>query len=174
MTCIVAVVEKGTVYIGADSAGIANYDIHVREDVKAFKNGPFVMGFTSSFRMGQLLHYKFVPPVQECKDDMEFMCVPFIDAVKKLFKDDGFGGPETKGGNFLVGYKGKLYEIEADYQVGIVATNYNSVGVGAPIALGSLYSTQGKPPIQRINKALEAAAYFNAGVVGPFRIVKGK
>jgi hypothetical protein len=174
MTCIVAVVEKGTVYIGADSAGIANYDIHVREDTKVFKNGPFVIGATSSFRLIQLLHYKFVPPVQECKDDMEYMCVNFIDSIKKLFKDDNFGGPENKGGNFLLGYKGKLYEIEADYQVGVVATNYNSVGIGSPIALGSLYSTQGKQPIYRINKALEAAAHFSAGVVGPFRIVKVK
>ena len=173
MTCIVGIVEKGVVYLGSDSIGIANYDLHVREDVKIFKNGPFIIGGTSSFRMIQLLHYKFVPPNQECHDDMEYMCTTFIDAVKKLFKEDGFG-TENKGGNFLVGYKGKMYEIGGDYQVGMVATNYNSVGIGAPIALGSLFSTQGKPPIQRINKALAAAAYFNAAVVGPFRIVKSK
>lgn len=51
MTAIVGLVEKGNVYIGGDSAGVAGLSISIRGDEKVFKVGPFIMGFTSSFRM---------------------------------------------------------------------------------------------------------------------------
>ena len=74
MTAIVGIAEKGSVYIGGDSAGVAGLSISTRTDVKVFKNGPFVLGFTSSFRMGQILQYKFDPPKQTVgQDDMKYL-----------------------------------------------------------------------------------------------------
>ena len=67
MTCIAAITEKGKVYMGGDSAGVSGYDITIRADEKVFKNGQCVFGFTSSFRMGQLLCYKFKVPVKPPK-----------------------------------------------------------------------------------------------------------
>ena len=56
MTCIVGYLDKETVYLGGDSAGTdGNYSQHIRKDKKVFQNGPFIFGFTSSFRMGQIL-----------------------------------------------------------------------------------------------------------------------
>src|SRR5271165_4245107 len=114
MTCIVAVENKGTIYMGGDSAGVAGLSLSIRADEKVFLTGPFIMGFTSSFRMGQILRYKFVPPAQPSGvDDMRFMVTDFIDAVRKAFFDNGFGKKDTnEGGNFLVGYKKKLYNIQ--------------------------------------------------------------
>ena len=166
MTCIVSVVKDGVVYIGGDSAGVSGLSITIRADEKVFHNNQFIIGFTSSFRMGQLLRYKFVPPKQKLKQsDMEYMVTDFVDSLRKTFKDNGFG-------NFLIGYKSKLYNLQSDFQVGVPSLEYDSVGCGANIALGSLYSSKDKDPIERINLALEAAATFNAGVVAPFHIVK--
>lgn len=64
MTCIVGLVDKGSIYMGGDSAGVAGLSVTTRADEKVFLNGPFIMGFTTSFRMGQILRYKFVPPDQ--------------------------------------------------------------------------------------------------------------
>lgn len=176
MTCIVALTENNTVYIGGDSAGVAGLSISIRNDEKVFQNGPFIMGFTSSFRMGQLLRFKFDPPKQTVhQDDYQYMVTDFIDAVRHCFSHNGFGDKDaTMGGTFLVGYKGKLYTIENDHQVGIPNVPYDAVGCGADLALGSLYSTQGSKltPEQRIVLALEAASTFSAGVAPPFLIMK--
>ena len=174
MTCIVGLVDKGTVYIGGDSAGVAGLSLSIRADEKVFQNGPFIMGFTTSFRMGQLLRYKFDPPQQTVsQNEMQYMVTNFIDAVRQCFANNGFGDKEaTVGGNFLVGYKGKLYNIEADFQVGVPAETYDAVGCGSDLALGALYASKGKSPEQRIKLALEAAANFSAGVSAPFLMIK--
>lgn len=180
MTCIVGFIEKDTVYIGGDSAGVGGYNLQIRRDVKVFKSGPFVMGFTSSFRMGQLLmSSKFKSEKQLSKQsDYDYMITTFIDSVRKLFKDNGFEKKytdgESKGGTFLVGYKGKLYEIDDDFQVGIREENYGSVGCGSQLSMGAMYilnSDTSKTPEEKIEASLRAAERFSAGVSGPFNIV---
>ena len=176
MTCIVSILEKGKIYMGGDSAGIAGLSISIRDDPKVFTNGPFIIGFTSSFRMGQILRFKFHPPKQTIhQSDYEYMVTDFIDSVRECFSKNGFGDRDaTMGGTFLVGYKGKLYTIEKDHQVGIPNTPYDAVGCGADLALGSLYTTQGSKlsPEERITLALKAASAFNAGVAPPFLIME--
>lgn len=174
MTCIVGLVDKGDVYIGGDSAGVAGLSLSIRADEKVFGNGPFIMGFTSSFRMGQLLRYKFSPPAQTVhQDDMEYMVTSFIDACRTCFSQNGFGDKDaTVGGSFLVGYKGSLYTVEGDYQVGKLHAPFDSVGCGSDLALGALYATEGQPPEKRINLALQAASTFSAGVAPPFVILR--
>ena len=172
MTCIVGVVDKGTVYIGGDSAGVSAYSITPRADKKVFINRDFAMGFTTSFRMGQLLQYKLVPPDKPKKcSDYKFMVVDFVDAVKKCFKENDYGLPD-KGGCFLVGFNSNLYAIDDDFQVGINCMPFDSVGCGSEIAKGSLFSTVGKKPMDRVKLALKAAATLNGGVCAPFNIVK--
>lgn len=174
MTCICGLVDNGDVYIGGDSAGVAGLSLSIRADEKVFGNGPFIMGFTSSFRMGQLLRYKFSPPAQTVhQTDMEYMVTSFIDACRQCFAGNGFGDKDaTSGGTFLVGYKGKLYTIEGDYQVGIPSIPFDAVGCGADLALGAMYATEKLSPEERINMALSAASTFSAGVSPPFVILK--
>ena len=57
MTCIVAVTDGQTVVIGGDSAGAAGQELRIRADPKVFLVGSFAIGFTTSFRMGQILRY---------------------------------------------------------------------------------------------------------------------
>jgi ATP-dependent protease HslVU (ClpYQ) peptidase subunit len=174
MTCIVGLVHDGDVYIGGDSAGVAGLSISIRADEKVFGNGPFIMGFTTSFRMGQLLRYKLSPPAQTVhQSDMEYMVTSFIDSCRQCFAGNGFGDKDaTMGGNFLVGYKGKLYNIEGDYQVGVPKSPFDAVGCGSDLALGAMYATEGLKPEERINAALAAASTFSAGVAPPFIILK--
>ena len=180
MTCIAGFVNKNDVWIGGDSAGVSGYNSRIRKDTKVFKvNGRFLIGYTSSFRMGQLLRFGFSPPEQKAKmPDYEYMCTAFIDAVRKRLKDGGYlkiKDNEEEGGAFLVGYKGRLYCVEGDLQVGECIDGYDSVGCGDRYALGSLFMTQNLDnPEQRILQALKTAEYFSAGVRGPFIIEKLK
>lgn len=174
MTCIVGLIDKGDVYIGGDSAGIAGTSLSIRLDEKVFSNGSFIMGFTTSFRMGQLLRYKFsAPPQTNLQNDMEYMVCSFIDAARHCFSQNGFGDKEaTEGGTFLVGYNGKLYTVGNDYQVGIPAHDFDAVGCGSDLALGAMCATKNLKPVERIEVALSAASTFSAVVTPPFTILK--
>ena len=175
MTCIVGLVHEGVVYIGGDSAGVAGLSLTVRADEKVFQNGEFLMGFTTSFRMGQLLRYSLKPPRRYPDDDInQYMVVDFINAVRECLKSGGWASKneETeRGGTFLVGYSGYLFTIEGDYQVGQLEDGFAAVGCGDDIALGALFATQGQEPRSRVLTALRSAERFSAGVRGPFHIL---
>lgn len=178
MTCIVGYLDKITnkVTIGADSAGVAGLDLSIRKDVKIFRNKDFIIGCTSSFRMIQLLRFKFHPPFINEKDIYEYMCTDFVDGVRKIFKEGGFLQKDKEveeGGAFLVGYKDRLFCVQGDFQVGENLNGLDACGCGESYALGSLFSTD-KLSIsaeEKIIEALKAATHFSAGVAEPFNIL---
>lgn len=177
MTCIVGFVDNKDVYMGGDSAGNSDYDLIVRSDPKVFINEGFIFGFTGSFRMGQLLQYSFCPPKHhESVDLFEYMVTDFIDAVRECLKAFGFAEKHNeaeRGGTFMVGYKGRLFTIYSDYQVGENSVPYMAIGCGDSYALGALYSMpKAIKPEKKVQLALEAAEQFSGGVRGPFIIKK--
>lgn len=176
MTCIVGLVDNKKVYIGGDSAGVAGYSLIVRNDDKVFKNGEFIMGFTSSFRMGQLLRYYFSPPPCNTWDVEKYMVTDFVDAVRRCLKEGGFAhisNNEEEGGVFLVGFKERLFKIEGDYQVAWNTVPFDAVGCGDHLALGAMHilNKLEKTPEEKITAALQVAETYSAGVRGPFKIV---
>lgn len=174
MTCVIAIKDKGVVYMGADSAGSNMSTIRTRIDPKIHKVGPFMFGFTTSFRMGQLLAHSFKTPDRDPRVSVEkFMATSFIDAVRDCLKAGGWASKTNEnesGGTFLVAYEGRVFRIYDDYQVGESALPYEAVGCGTDIAMGSLFTTQGgaMAPAERIDVALRAAEAFSCGVRGPF------
>ena len=182
MTCIVGWMENDNVWIGGDSAGVAGLFLQIRADEKVFKKGEFIFGFTSSFRMGQLIRYKLViPKAEEGQDVDDYLHTKFVDAVYNCFKDNGYAKikeNEVLGGVFLFGYRGKLYQVEADFQIGKSRAIYDAVGCGAEVALGCLYGlndcSPGLSPEIKLLKALNAAQEFSAGVREPFHIISIK
>lgn len=188
MTAIVGLVDDGEVWMGADSAGVAGLSLVVRKDPKVFISGPFIVGFTSSFRMGQILRFgesgqrlddaKFVRDLQSITDPWEAMVSEVVPWLRKAFKSAGYAETENGkewGGTFLIGYRGRLFQVEGDFQVGESSHGFDAVGCGQEMALGSLHTSRFKPdwgPQQRVRTALEAAQEFSAGVRGPFTILK--
>lgn len=176
MTCIVGFIENENVWIGGDSLGSGGLSCSTRSDEKVFLNGEMVFGFTSSYRMGQVLRYKLNPPEQsQYKSDYEYMVTDFMDSVGNVLADANFATIENNVitiGSFLVGYNGKLYHIEDDLQVAISNKKYNACGAGEDIALGALYALNNidMSPRERITKALEAATEYCAAVRGPYTI----
>lgn len=183
MTCVVALRHDGVIYMGCDSAGVGGYSRSNRLDPKIYRVGDMLIGFTTSFRMGQLLGYSLTLPRHHADVPLEnYMSTVFINAVRECLKAGGWAEKEKdqeKGGTFLVAYKRRIFTIFSDYQVGENAEPYAAVGCGEDLALGSLHSseiaaahvTTGEfGPRQRVELALEAAAAFSAGVFPPFRV----
>jgi ATP-dependent protease HslVU (ClpYQ) peptidase subunit len=174
MTCIVGLVEQDKVIMGADSAGSDGWILLEYGSPKLFRNGEFLIGFTSSWRMGQLLRYSLRPPVMAPDADIEeYMVTEFVEAVRTCFKDGGWARKDEEqesGGCFLVGVRGRLFFVDDDYQVGTLAEGFAAVGSGQMAALGSLFTSQGQPASIRVEQALRAAERFTATVRSPFRI----
>lgn len=176
MTCIIGIVdnENNNVVIGADSAGVGYDDIVVRKDKKIFKNNGFVIGCTSSFRMIQLLKYSFKPPKIRNKDIFKYMCVDFVNEVRKCFSDGGYlqkwSTGDEKGGIFLIGYKDRLFKIDNDFQVAETVRGYNACGSGESYALGSIYNNKNNNIKNKVLEALKTAEYFSTNVCAPFHI----
>ena len=180
MTCIVGIERKGKVFIGADSAGtFGNLSQRVLSDKKVFLNGNVLIGVCGLPKVMDLLHHRVKFPKQKVGTSREFVSrtlIPFIqsalegaDCLQKHNGDVSFEGA------LLVGYAGKLYNIESNLQIVTSAYGFDSVGSGSDIAIGSLHATVGDRNVERrILKALEASAINNAGVRPPFTILSVK
>lgn len=195
MTCIVGFVDRVNkeIIMGGDSAGVAGLEISKRKDTKVFiKDNKFIIGFTTSFRMGQILHYNplHIEEQSSYEDDLAFMVKKFIPAVQDLFQKNYYGGIDQKqgaiGGTFLVGYKDNLYRIDSDFQVALGHKDYDSCGCGDNYALGSLHTSIHLNKLVKnyrnydyntekiVLRSLITAAEFSAGVCSPFNIIKLK
>ena len=184
MTCIVGWTNGKNVWMGCDSAGVGGgYDLSIRSDKKIFIRDEMIYGFTSSFRMGQILRSCFSRPEQSSKkDDYDYLCSDYIDALIDCMKKKGFAKIDdgvVEGGTFLLGYKGNLYIIESDFQVGKVYLPFNSIGCGSKYALGYMWSyrdfnqTFTKDSVEGIlDSALLCSEQLSAGVRGPFHFLK--
>jgi ATP-dependent protease HslVU (ClpYQ) peptidase subunit len=176
LTVIVGLVHRKRVHLAGDSAGVSGYRLTIRSDPKVFTNGPYVFGFTTSFRMGQLLHHAFNPPRPEGDLD-RFMATTFIDAARTCLKGGGWARKEAEqeqAGTFLVGAHGRLFTVDSDYQVAEPADHYAAVGCGDELALGALHATKHLDlrPRERLTAALSAADHHSAGVAGPYAYAK--
>lgn len=170
--------------MGADGVGYEFGSAHVipRLDPKLFHNGPYLIGFTTSFRMGQILAYTDVLPEAPSKNStrMElhrFMCTTFIDAVKAAFEQGGYEikhneSGQTLGGDFIVALHGNIFVIESDFQVNMPAYDYYALGIGQHYAMGAFHALKGeKSPHESLETALLAAAAFNGAVGHPFLFI---
>lgn len=175
MTCIVGLTHKGKVYIGADSLGSNGFTKEVRNEHKVFENGEFLIGCSGSIRMMNILQWRFSPPTFKEGDNLHrFMCVEFIDSMRKCFVNSGYCKSDEVwefSSELLVGVGGKLFKIEADFQV--AELDFTATGSGEYHALGSLYSSSRKKPVKCLVEALECAEHFVTSVQRPF-IVKSK
>ncbi len=179
MTCIVGIQTAGRVILGGDSAGLSGWVRTHRADPKVSRIGAYLIGFTTSFRMGQIIRYADLPkPLDREGDDLDrFIITEFVDAVRAVLKTAGFATKDKEvetGGTFLIGVSGRLYKISDDYQVGWSHDGYEACGVGWEIAYGALHATRGLKPETRIRRALDAAAHHSGGVHPPFTILTSR
>jgi ATP-dependent protease HslVU (ClpYQ) peptidase subunit len=160
--------------MGCDSLGASGWDMRIRRDRKIYRNGDSIFGFTTSFRMGQILGLRFKPPKRPVEKEVyKYMVTDFVDALRVSMKEAGYAKKENEvesAGRFLVGYEGRLFNIGPDYDVGENESGYDAVGCGESFALGAMYSNSKLNPRERIRQALAAAEAFSCGVRGPFHI----
>jgi ATP-dependent protease HslVU (ClpYQ) peptidase subunit len=177
LTCIVGLVEGNAIWMGGDSASSdRSGDLVIRADQKVFRTGAMLIGFAGSFRVGQVLRYVFEPPKHprscECH---RYMVAHFVEALRETLKAAGAAVKENNaewmdGAAFIVGYRGRLFLVDDDFQVAEAVDGFTAVGCGSSYALGALCVSQGVAPRKRLRTALEASERYHAGVRRPFHI----
>lgn len=201
MTCVVGYADGGKVWIGADSLSGAEdgWHVEIRRTPKVFGvrlgggapgGETLVVGFTSSWRMGQILQTAEEVAMLALPDARggdwtlwRWMVTAFAESARAALKRGGYvqvKDAREDAGEFLAGVRGRLFYVGSDFQVVEPLRQYAAVGAGARVALGALYGIDEAharagvgpmPPEARVRMALEAAQEFNGGVRGPFTIL---
>jgi len=177
MTCIVGLEHNGKVYMGGDSAAADGWNIRLSTTPKVFRKQSLLIGYTWSFRMGQVIQYAHdLPELAEHPDNYTYLIESFIPFVRNAFRAAGFlkiENSQEEGGQFLVGIRGEIFTIHSNFAVLRAIDGFDSIGCGFAYALGAMRimkfngKTDEDPQIA-VGFALEAAAYFSNGVSGPF------
>lgn len=198
MTCIVGLVgtagpERGKILLGGDCAGLAEgKEVYGLRNAKVFRKGPYAIGYTTSFRLGQIVRFATeLPEPPEAPEGEEgeaaldphhtrleaFFATTFSDSLRRALAAHGYERPLGEGGSLLVGVRGRLFVLGLDFQVLVGQESFVAIGSGRHHAYGALAALDqlaGDSPLgleQRARLALESAARFAPGVRGPFRFV---
>jgi len=167
MTCITGIKTKDNVFIAGDRMG-SNGLTHLQtKEPKIFKNGDFLFGVCGSYRVMQLLKYKFKPPrIGREQTISEYLYIDFVDSVIKLLSENNATHKKDAmhkfDGSFLFAFDNELYQMESNFQILCDVRDYNSSGSGCYHAMASLYSTDGLKldPKERLKKAIICASDF--------------
>ena len=174
MTCIVGIEHVGGALLTADSMSSDYYSADISTVPKLIRVGDYVFGFTSSWRMGDLLRYNVSIQSAPRRDLHRHIVTHVIPAVRESFKQGGFAtqkeGAEV-GGEFSIAVRDHVFRVSPDYMFGRSAHGYDSVGSGAKTALGALAVTPGMDPKARAKAALLAAEKHTCHVRRPWRLM---
>lgn len=169
MTCIIALKTKeGHNVIAGDLMASNGHHFNKIKTSKIFTKGDqCIIGYTSSFRMGQILEFGWdMPPRIEGLTDEQYMCNNVMSSLRSAFHKQGFGGRdiiEDIGGTFLILYRDKLFMVQSNYSVLEYEDDVLAVGSGTDAALAVMHVLD-TPSIDEIEEYLNNVFYAVAKV----------
>ena len=185
LTCVVAIKTEHGVIMGCDScAGGRTSAVVIEKPCKVAKVGEFLIGYTTSFRMGEILHKCITPmghdPRKDIFDEIVTVLVP---QLRKEFKDQGYlvthEGSDW-GGEFILAHGKRIFHVYDDFCVIEYADHFAACGCGEELAMGAMHAldvvNQHKAgtttPKEMLQAALETAAKYSGFVKPPFHFVQ--
>lgn len=180
MTSVCAITDGKKIIMAADSQATVGYQKSIRITPKVFKRDGFLFGCAGSFRMIDILQYSFILPKHEPDINVEeYIRNIFINELRDCFKKYGFCKITENveyfesGGSFLLGYRGRIFSIEADFQVAENIFHYDATGSGAQLILGAFYALKHLKLSQKetLDYVLGAATTFDCGTSPPYHFI---
>jgi len=174
MTLIAAIKDtKGHIHMLGDSSAIyGEGDVvrGIRKDHKVFIKGQYGIGYSGSFRTGEIIQHIWQPPKYTGRVPIErFMRTTLIESIRKAIeKGKGEISP------MLFALDGHILNVQEDYHIGESIDPYEAIGSGEQFALGGLHALKATNLSTRTKllKVAEAAEYHSNQVMGPFHIIK--
>lgn len=173
MTCVVGLKTNSGVYIGADRQ-LTEGSLKVGSALpKVFEIGEFLFGCSGHPREWQVIQYGWQLAHSSKSgfadiDPLKYMVLVVAKYIRQLLVENK-AMPDTPGAymesSFLIGFRGELYCIPADFQVMKVEKDYYALGSGYQYALGALSALRSYqfelPDERRVQIALTAANQFD-------------
>ena len=150
--------------MGGDSATSNDEGDRRLRSPKVFEQGGLLVGVSGEMRVGQLIRHVYeVPVIRKGQDPEQFVVREFCGGLRAFLHEHADDllpsqGDDDEMWQLLVGVEGRLFRICSHMTASETATGYDAIGSGAPQALGSLASTEGKPAQERVEVALQARA----------------
>ena len=171
MSVVVAIKENGKIMMGADSQctkGGTRRSLSNPNNYKIWKvldSENCLLGHVGLVREANVIRVArdLVPEMAQIKDKVDFSFVvkrlvptmfEELEEYRVIKKGDN---PPEFDSSFLFAYKDKLFYISGNGTV-IEIDDYCAIGSGECEAIGSLLSTEGESPEERIKKAIKASA----------------
>lgn len=181
MTTIAAVVHAGRVYMGGDSACTEDGSVWLTAQSKCFRLGPMVVGIVGYSSWEDALRgITGLRPFSGPPD--VWLREEFAPRVREAVESYVPEGEERDQSEALVGFAGKLWQLEPTGAVWPIAGSWTAFGAGADAARAVLRYTARRAvraalkltPRDRLAAALEAAEALTEGTRKPFRYVSEK
>lgn len=173
MTTICGIAENGRVYIGVDTR-ITTHEGVRNHDMKLFMLTPeILLGVCGSVRMAQIIKHHVELTPQAGGDDEDYIVGEVVENIRLAMIEQGHTietGGQWQDGGYLIGYRGRLYHVYADYSVAQNSTKIDAAGSGSMFAIGVIRALEALTPQERIGRALEVSAEFDLYTGAPFRI----
>lgn len=140
MTCIIGFLHEGNAVLAGDKIGVSDYTKRITRQPKVFHNDGFMIGYTASFRMGQILQYNWNPPTRRTGQSAEdYLYTDVITSIRKTFEDNWFlDKAKNQWGGFILIYENRIYEVGDDLSITESVNGIEACGCGRELARGAL------------------------------------
>ena len=177
MTCVVGYIDdcKQVAWLGAESSATDDETTYDYSGKKIFYVGDFLVGFSGSFRAGQIVRHEVqLPPITSQLELEKYLQTVFSKEIKKTLKKH-FTPKKIDTFNLLIAYEDKLFTLENDFTI-LPFAPYMAIGTGTPYALGALKALMDYKisTRTRITKAIEAAIHHCPSCRGAIYVEKWK
>lgn len=182
MSMIIGIKDKGVVYLGVDSQRVRSrikvYDFN-ESNCGIWKDENLPNGLIATVgekRDRDIINTAKIIPEKDTKIDFSFVVREFTQNIikeliefKRIKPDDGI----TMKSRFMIAQEDKLFLVDFDAAV-IEIEDFYAISDADEVAMGSLHSTVGEDPKERIIKAFRAAAKTNLYVGFPILLIDTK
>lgn len=120
-------------YMAGDKCGSDGFVKEIFIKPKIFRRNELAFGYTTSFRMGQILEFTKISKDLPNWSEESNVYTSFVDWAKTAMKDGGYLEDDkgvVSGGNFIF-YNGKsLFEVQKDFSILVPEDGLFAVGSG--------------------------------------------
>jgi ATP-dependent protease HslVU (ClpYQ) peptidase subunit len=169
VTCIAGLVDDNIIYIGGDRGISDDSSIMSMLQPKVIIKGDWIYGYAGSLGNGQLFNFIDLPDVKNKEDVYKILRMDIVENYKSILDTHG-SSKDDDSTDFIIGCMGRLFEFNTD-DWGVAEITEVSIGSGGNFALGSLYSTIGSDPLERIGLAIGSAITYSPTCQGPIDIL---
>lgn len=158
MTCIVGIECVDGAIVAGDYMGSSWCAQGISTQSKVFSYDKLIMGYTTSFRFGQVIEHmlddnkNFVPT--DPNDTYRWLVRAFIPKLQAVLELE-----KCKGGDAVISLNGQVWYIQEEFSVLRYTNGVHSVGVGEDYMTSSILTQinmlGNKPSIEQAKKMLE-------------------